>query len=207
MKRNLCWLSLLLTALLPACMGGILPKAPDRASYALPEPEALHARKPLPAALLVEVPRASQAVSGTDVVVMRADGEVQVLPQVRWVAPAPQLLQDLIARQIEVAGGAPAVAMSAQAYGLPLRLTINLLAFELREQPGGLSAHAAVSLRLVCAADARILAASQALAVDAAPVPDNPAAATAALRDAAGVLARQVLFWLDKVDASACPLD
>lgn len=206
MKRKLCWLTLLLTTLLPACMGGILPKAPDRARYALPEPEALHARKPLPAALLVELPQASLALSGTDVVVMRADGEVQVLPQVRWVAPAPQLLQDLIARQIEVAGGAPAVAMSAQAYGLPLRLTINLLAFEVREQAGALSAHAAVSLRLVCAADARILAASQALAVDAA-APDNPAAATAALRGAAGELARQVLFWLDKVDASACPLD
>ena len=99
------------------------------------------------------------------------------------------------------------MARSAQAYGLPLRLTINLLAFELREQPGALSAHAAVSLRLVCSADARVLAASQTLAVDAAPVPDNPAAATAALRGAAAVLARQVLFWLDKVDASSCPLD
>lgn len=206
MKRNPCWLALLLTALLPACMGGILPKAPDRASYALPEPEALRARKPLPAALLVELPQASLALSATDVVVMRADGEVQVLPQVRWVAPAPELLQELIARQIEVAGGAPGVARSAQAYGLPLRLTINLLAFELREQPGALSAHAAVSLRLVCAADARILAASEALAVDAA-APDNPAAAIAALRGAAGVLARQVLFWLDQVDASTCPLD
>lgn len=207
MKRKLCWLALLLTALLPACMGGILPKAPDRASYALPEPEALHARKPLPAPLLVELPQAPLALSGTDVVVMRADGEVQVLPGVRWVAPAPQLLQDLIARQIEGAGSAHSVARSTQAYALPLRLTINLLAFELREQPGALSAHAAVSLRLVCSADARILAASQPLAVDAAPVPDNPTAATAALRGAAGVLARQVVFWLDQVDSSSCPLD
>lgn len=201
---RLCLLPLLLAALLPGCMGSLVPKAPERAIYTLPEPETMRAKQPLSAALLVELPHAKAALLGTDVVVVRADGEVQVLPGVRWAAPAPQLLRDLIARQIEVAGSAAVVAQTAQAYALPLRLSIELHAFELREADGALSAHVAASLRLVCAQDARIIASSPPLAVDAAPVPTAPAAATAALRGAAGVLARQVVFWLDRVDTRTC---
>lgn len=207
MKSPLFMLSLMLAALLPGCMGSLVPKAPDRAIYTLPEPEVMRAKQPLAGALLVELPHAKAALLGSDVVVVRADGEVQVLPGVRWAAPAPQLLQDLIARQIEVAGSATVVAQSSQTYALPLRLSIELHAFELREANGALSAHAAASLRLVCARDARIIASSQPLAVEAAPVPSAPAAATAALRGAAGVLARQVVFWLDRVDTGSCPAD
>jgi cholesterol transport system auxiliary component len=156
---------------------------------------------------MVELPKAITPLAGQDVVVVRADGEVQVLPGVRWAAPAPQLLHDLIARQLELAGSAPSVAKSAQAYIQPLRLAIDLTAFELRDDQGALSAHAAVTLTLVCTRDARVIAASPPLSVDAAPVPTQPAAATAALRGAAGVLARQIVFWLDKVDASSCAVD
>lgn len=206
--KAVCVLSTLaLAALLPGCLGSIVPKAPDRAVYALPEAEPMRAKQPLPGALLVELPLAAAPLAGQDVVVVRDDGEVQVLPGVRWAAPVPQLLQGLISRQIEAAGSAPSVAQSAQAYALPLRLSVEVRAFELRDRQGALSAHAAVSLRLACTRDSRLIAASPPLQVDASPVPNNPAAATAALRGAAGVLARQVVFWLDKVDASSCLVD
>jgi ABC-type uncharacterized transport system auxiliary subunit len=198
---------LLLATLLSGCLGSLVPRAQERAIYTLAAPEAMRARQPLPGALLVELPKAIAPLASQDVVVIRADGEVQVLPGVRWAATAPQLLHELIARQIELAGSAPSVAKSAQAYVQPLRLAIELVAFELRDNQGALSAHAAVTLELVCTREARVIAASPPLAVDAAPVPNQPVAATAALRAAATVLARQVVFWLDKVDASSCSID
>ncbi len=207
MNRPLVLLLIALTVPLTGCLGSLLPRAQERALYTLPAPETLRARQPLPGALLVELPRASAPLAGHDVVVVREDGEVQTLPGVRWAAPAPQLLQELIARQIEQAGSAPGVARSTQAYAQPLRLAIELQAFELRERQGALSAHAAVTLTLVCTRDARVIASSLPLAVDAAPVPTQPSAAVAALRGAAGVLARQIVFWLDRVDAGTCAVD
>lgn len=194
-------------ALLSGCMGSLIPKAPDRAVYGLPQAQPMRARQPLPAALLVELPLAGAPLASRDIVVQREDGEIQVLPGVRWAAPAPQLLQNLIAQQIEAAGSAPSVAQTSQAHALPLRLAIELRAFELRDRQGQLSAHAAVSLRLICTHDTRIIAASPALAVEASPVPSQPAAATSALRESAAGLARQVVLWLDKVDTRSCKVD
>jgi cholesterol transport system auxiliary component len=207
MNRPLVLLMIALAAPLSGCLGSLLPKAPERAVYTLPAPETMRAKRALAGALLVELPRASAPLAGLDVVVVREDGEVQTLPGVRWAAPAPQLLQELIARQIEQAGSAPSVARSTQAYVQPLRLAIELHAFELRDRQGALSAHAAATLTLVCTRDARVIASSLPLAVDAAPVPTQPSAAVAALRGAAGVLARQIAFWLDQVDAGTCAVD
>ena len=202
------WLwPILLLASLSGCVGSLVPKGPERAVYTLPEPEPMRAKQPLAVPLMVEAPQARPPLTGRDIIVVRADGEVQVLPGVRWAAPAPELLQGLIARQIEVAGAAPSVAQSAQAFALPLRLAIELHAFELREQSGALSARAAVSLRLVCTRNARVIASSSPLVAEAHPVPNQPTAATAALRGVASMLARQVVTWLDQVDTESCASD
>lgn len=200
-------LALACAALLSGCMSGILPKAQERAVYALPSPQSIRAARPLPAALLVEMPLASAPLDGHNVVVIREDGEVQVLPGVRWAAAPSQLLQGLIAGQLESAASAPSVAQSGQAHAVPLRLAVELRAFELRDRDGDLSAHAATSLRLVCSRNAAVLAASPLLGVDSGPLPDGTAAAVAALRDSAAQLAQQIVTWLDQVDASSCPLD
>lgn len=206
--KTIRWLMpVLLVALLPGCIGSLVPQGPERAVYALPEPAPMRAERPLTAPLMVETPQARAPLTSRDIVVVRADGEVQVMPGVRWAAPAPELLQGLIARQIEAADAAPSVAQSAQAFALPLRLAIELHAFELREQSGALSARAAISLRLVCTRNARVIASSSPLVAETHPVPNQPVAATAALREAASTLARQVVSWLDQVDSGSCAGD
>lgn len=196
--------ALTLATVLAAC--GVLPKAGERAVYALPEPDAATATATpwLPGALLVEAPRALAPIDGEDVVVVRADGEVQVLPGVRWAAPIPRLLQDQIARQLAAMGAATSVAQSVQPYDQPLRLSSELRAFEVREAGNAFSAHAAITVTLICNRDARVLATSEPIEVSASPVPTQPTAATQALRQSAALLARQVGFWLRKVDASGC---
>lgn len=199
--------TLALAALLAAC--GVLPKAGERAVYALPDPDQVKGNVApwLPGALLVEMPHALPPLDGEDVVVVRSDGEVQVLPGVRWAAPIPRLLQDQIARQLEAMGAASSIAQSVQPYDQPLRLTSALRAFEVRESGSIFSAHAAITLTLICTRDARALATSQPIEVNASPVPKQAAAATQALRESAALLARQVGFWLHKVDTSGCVVD
>jgi len=195
---------LVLLPMLSGCLSSLLPKAQERALYALPAPVVLKAKTALPGALLVDIPQALAPRDSRDVLLMRDDGELQIMPGVAWVAPLPTLMQDLLARQIEMAGAAPAVAQSAQNYRLPLRLSSELRAFELHESGSTLKVHTEISLRLICTRDTRLIAASEPITVDAAPVPDNAVAATAALRDAAGMLARQVVVWLASVDARSC---
>jgi cholesterol transport system auxiliary component len=195
---------LLVVLALPGCLNGLLPKAQDRAVFGFSESGTLIAKHPLSAAVLVETPHALAPLDSDDVVVMRGNGEIQVMPGVRWAAAVPILLQDLLARQIEHAGSAPSVAQTAQSYQLPLRLASELRAFEAREEDGSLAVHAALSVQLVCAQNARVIAAAPALAVATAAVPNAPEAVTAALREAARELAGQVVTWLDQVDANAC---
>ena len=195
---------ILILPMLSGCLSSLLPKAQDRAQYALPAPAELKTKRALPGALLVDAPSALAPLDGRDVLLKRDDGELQIMPGVAWIGPLPSLMQDLLARQIEMAGSAPAVAQSAQNYRLPLRLSSELRAFELHENGGSLKVHTQISLRLICTRNNTLLAASEPITVDAAPVPDNAVAATAALREAASLLARQVVFWLATVDATSC---
>jgi len=191
---------------LTGCLGGLLPKAEERAVFALPAPVKMSSRA-LPAALLVETPRAIAPLGGPDIMVVRADGEVQILAGVRWAAPLPMLLQDLLARQIEMAGGAPSVAQSAQSYRMPLRLASDLRAFEAWVDGNAMSVHAELTAHLICTQDARILASSAPINIMMADLPNTATAATAALRDSASRLAREVTLWLSGVDAGGCDLD
>jgi ABC-type uncharacterized transport system auxiliary subunit len=200
--------SLLLVTLACAvagCVGSILPKAAQRAAYALAEPIPLEARAQLAGALLVELPRALPPLDGRDLVVVRSNGEVQLLAEVRWIAPIPEMLQQSMARQLETAGSAAVVSQSPQAHALPLRLSSELQAFQLREREDGeLVVHAALSVRLACAADSRVIAASTTIAADDKVVAPKPEAGVAALRAAATELGRKLVVWLDQVDSRSC---
>ncbi len=190
---------------LAGCLGSMLPKAAQRAAYALSDPIPLEARTQLPGALLVELPRALPPLDGSDVVVRRRNGEVQLLAEVRWIAPIPELLQQSMARQLEAAGSAAVVSQSPRAHALPLRLSSELQAFQLRERENGaLVVHAALSVSLACAADSRVIAVSTTIAADDKVVAAEPAAGVAALRSAATELGRKLVVWLDQVDASSC---
>lgn len=194
-----------LACVLAGCLGGLLPKSGERAAYALAEPLPLAAASTLAGGLLVELPRALPPVDGVDLVVVRANGEVQRLPAARWIAPIPELLQQMIARQLEAAGSATVVSQSPQAHALPLRLGSDLQAFQLQElDDGSLAVHAAISVRLSCAPAGRILAGSTTLTADAAAVAAGSEAAIAALRAAATQLGQKLVAWLDQVDARFC---
>lgn len=194
----------LLASVLGACLGGVLPKAEQRAIYALLEAAPMRAaaqwKQPLQLAPLQAVPPRS----GGDVLVLLASGEFQLLPGVRWAAPLPALLQELLARQIETAGLASAVVQANASLAAPLRLHAELLAFELHDGRGELRAQAGLRLSLVCVRDGHLLAASEPIRTESEPVPREPAAATAALREAASRLARDAVLWLAKAEISGC---
>ena len=189
---------------LGGCLSGVLPKASEQAQYTLPDAVAQRDERPMPLALLVDVPRAVAPLDGVDVVVIRADGEVQIMTGARWTAPLPILLQDLLVRTIEAAGLVPAVAQSAQTHRLPLRLSGELRAFELHDDGAGLSARAALNLRLICSRNAEVLASSGLITVEAADLAAGVAGAVASLRDLALKLSQQTLQWLQQADVSSC---
>ncbi len=200
--RAALWSGLLLS--LGGCLSGVLPKASEQAQYTLPDAVAQRAERQLPLALLVDVPRAVAPLDGVDVVVIRADGEVQIMTGARWTAPLPILLQDLLVRTIEAAGLVPAVAQSAQAHRIPLRLSGELRAFELHDDGAGLRARAALNLRLICSRNAQVLASSGLITIEAADLPAGVAGAVASLRDLALKLSQQTLQWLQQADVSSC---
>ncbi|GMU44032.1 MAG: membrane integrity-associated transporter subunit PqiC [Xanthomonadales bacterium] len=189
---------------LSGCLQGVLPNAAERAVYGLPEAAPMQATQRWSTPLQLEPLQTLPPRDGDDVLVLRTDGEFRVLPAVRWSAPLPVLMQELLARQIELSGLAPVVARGAT-LAAPLRLQAELHAFELREQGTELGARASLSLSLLCARDGRLLARSEAITVESAPVPKPPAQALAAVRQSAALLARQATLWLARADVSGCP--
>lgn len=195
-------LLLVLVAALTGC--GVLPKAPGHAVYALPDAVAMGAGASLPGVLLVELPQALPPLDGERIIVRLESGEVQLLPGARWAAPAPRLLQALIARQVELAAAAPSALVDPQPLRSRFRLGSRLEAFELIEVDGRLQVRTRLLLRLVCTADGSVIASSEPIAVEAAGGPVEQRAAVGALRQAAGLLARQVVFWLQRVEPGKC---
>lgn len=189
---------------LAGCLSGVLPKATIQAQYALPDATTLQAAKKLPLALQIDAPRAVSPLNGVDVVVIRADGEVQIIADARWAAPLPLLMQDLLARSIEAAGVTPSVAQSTQMHRIPLRLSGELRAFQLHDDGSARSARAALNLRLICTRDARVLASNAAIKAETADVAAGTAAAVASLRDLSTQLSQQTVQWLQQVDVSSC---
>jgi ABC-type uncharacterized transport system auxiliary subunit len=203
--RQVRSLLLLLCALaLGGCLGSLLPATGARAQYAFPDPADMTVERALPGAVLVEMPSAVAPRDGSDILVLRADGEFQWLPGARWAAAVPSLMQGLLARQIEAAKAAPAAVRLAQAHAVPFRLAVEIHGFELREEGDAFAAHGSISLRLVCTRDARLLASSEPITVEARPVPTATATATLAMRQTAALLARQATLWLSRADISGC---
>lgn len=199
------WLGPMALALaLGGCLGGLLPETGERAQYAFPDPAAMSVDRALPGAVLVEMPSAVAPRDGSDILVLRSDGEFQWLPGARWAAGVPQLLQEAIARQIEAAKAAPAAVRLAQAHAVPFRLGVEIHGFELREEGDSFAAHGSISLRLVCTRDARLLASSEPISVESRPVPTGTATATQAMRQTAALLARQATLWLARNDVNGC---
>lgn len=195
---------LLIAALaLAGCLGSVLPEPPERAVYALPEAQAMQTPVRWAVPLQLALADALPPRDGNDLLVLRPDGEFRVLAGVRWAAPLPALLEELLARQVERAGLAPVAARAGAALAAPLRLQSELRAFELHEEGAGLRAHGSLGLRLVCARDGRLLA-TEAVAAQSDAVAAQAAAATAALREVALTLARESVTWMARADVSTC---
>lgn len=204
MKRVRSLFPLLCALALSGCLGGMLPATGERSQYAFPDPADMTVERALPGAVLVEIPSAVAPRDGSDILVLRADGEFQWLPGARWAAAVPPLMQELLARQIEAAKAAPAAVRLAQSHAVPFRLAVEIHGFELREEGDAFAAHGSISLRLVCTRNARLLASSEPITVEARPVPTATAAATLAMRQTAALLARQATLWLSRADTGRC---
>lgn len=197
---------LLCCALLPlsGCLSSVLPKSESRAVYAMDE---VPAATPCGGAshlggLLVEAPRALPPLDGVDLIFRRPDGELQILPGARWAAPAPALLQDLLAQTLDNACLAQTVSQSSAAHALPLRLSSELRAMSIQRDSDLTIARLTVSLRLSCVRSAEVIA-SRAFTVDQQASP-APTAAAAGLRSAARQWALQVRDWLATLPATPC---
>lgn len=197
-------LSILACLWLPGCVSQLLPKSPPRALHGLAERDWAPAGRPLQGAIWVEVPQAAAPYDGRDIVVRRGNGEVQVLPGIAWLGRSPRLLQELLLEAIEGSGAAELAVQGPAAHALRWRLASELRRFGLVERSdGSLRAELALSARLVCVAEARVLADRRFRLSSQVPA-QQPAAAPALLAELAAQFAEELTQWLGHVDSAAC---
>lgn len=206
---RLRWLLLsLLFWVLPGCLSGVLPKAPERAVYGLPEPLAsAPSARPWSGVLRIEAARAPAPLDSVTLIVRRGDGELQALAGVRWAAPLPSLFSALLARQAAQARLADAVSAEVGVAASRLLLGATIDHFELAESESGLVPHIELRVRLVCVRTQSVLASSEPIRLEAEPIRAGAPAreAAQALRANAAVMARRVIDWARQIEVSACP--
>lgn len=155
MKRSMsCAAAIMLGTLLSAC--SVLPR-PQSVQLLDPRPETPRAMgETAPWSLSVRRPETDPARDSANVFVRTADGRLQVHPVARWVAPAPDLMQTTLVRYLRDAQALEAVDA---AIGGERELAIDLRRFELAESAGGgLALAIAMDVRLLAAANARVVA-------------------------------------------------
>lgn len=103
--------------------------------------------------LIVEPPTASGALSTDRIAIKPNAFEVSYLPGVRWSDAAPDLLQLLMARSIEGAGGFALVSTGTGQADSDWHLETDLQAFQLELAPEG-AARATVRVRATLVSDA-----------------------------------------------------
>lgn len=189
---------------LSGCLNSVLPKSGVRAVYAMDEVngDAPCAQTRLQLGVLVETPRTLAPFDGVELLYRHEDGELQILPGARWAAPAPVLLQDLLAQTLEAGCVAPVVAQASAAYALPLRLSSELRTLSIQREGDQIQARLSASMRLSCVSGASVIA-SRSFTVNVAGN-TTPAAAAAGLRDAARQWAGEVRDWLSGLPTLQC---
>lgn len=193
---------MLVLPLLGGCLGGI-SKPGARAVYAMPAVEnAPQGPSRWRQSLQVETPSALPPLSSADMLVLTDQGEVQVLADARWSAPAPLLLQDLLVRQLDASQQLHSVASGPQSWAQALRLVTELRSLELRPTGTGLQAHIELNVRLVCSRDARLIASHADLQAQSGVL--TTAQAPGGLREVAAAASLKISQWLQSLPEPAC---
>jgi cholesterol transport system auxiliary component len=134
-----------------------------------PEPYAVYAPPPAAVAksstapatwqLVVDLPRASDALSGNRIAVMPTAGVIQVYPDARWRDPVPQLVQGLLVQAFEDSGRISGVAAAGAGLRADYSLALELRAFGIAYRDAGPDAVVEVSAKLLDENSRRVVAA------------------------------------------------
>lgn len=147
--------------------------------------------------LSVARPETDPARDSARVLVRTVDGQLQLHPSARWVAPAPELLQTLALRWLRDGGTLRRV--EAGVAGADRLLRIDLRRFELAESsPGGGLAFVVVADARLAEADGAALIDRRLLAARADVAGDDAASIIEAAEAGLSALLTDLAAWLDE---------
>lgn len=144
--------------------------------------------------LLVESPRASDALDSTRIAVMPAPGVLEVFPAARWRDPAPRMLRSLIVQAFDDSGRIVGVSGSTSGLSADYALAIELRDFQAEVDGGTVSAVIRLHAKLFDPRANRIVATRQ-FNVSAPAAGNDVAAAVNAFEQALDELLPQLVDW------------
>ncbi|MEO8011626.1 MAG: ABC-type transport auxiliary lipoprotein family protein [Dokdonella sp.] len=195
MKRRPILIAIALVALLSACaaLGG------KQTPFAIYSPRLAPAAVTASTAsvswqLLVESPRASDALDSTRIAVMSAPGVLEVFPAARWRDPAPRLLRSLIVQAFDESGRIVGVSGSTSGLSADYTLAIELRDFQAEVDGDALSAVIRLHAKLFDPRANRIVA-TRRFDVSTPAAGNDVAAAVNAFEQALDELLPQLVDW------------
>ncbi len=195
MKQRPILLAIALTMLLSACgsLGG------TRTPFSIYSPRlapsvTTPAMVPVSWQLLVESPRASDALDSTRIAVMSAPGVLEVFPAARWRDPAPRMLRSLIVQAFDDSGRIVGVSGSTSGLSADFALAIELRDFQAEVDGGSVSAAIRLHAKLFDPRANRIVATRQ-FSISAPAAGNDVAAAVSAFEQALDSLLPQLVDW------------
>jgi len=129
--------SLVLMFLCTGCAGSMLQSSADApAIYRLAAPTMAPHTDTLPLALSVARPRAPDALDTDRIAVLQSTHTFDYYAGIRWVEPAPQMLQQMLVRALAADGRFAAVVAAPSRVPAELLLDVELRRFEAVELDG-----------------------------------------------------------------------
>lgn len=200
--RTPCRTLVLLAALplLGGCLSSVLPEPEASRLYHLPASQLQPRGNPLALGLVIDEFSVAPALEGDRLIATAADGEVQRIAGARWVGQPARLVQDALVQRLRQLNVVDSVDARSLRFAAALRITGELQA--LQYQSGSDRSRVALTLHLVCTAQARSLG-QRSFVTDVAPASREAAAVVAALAEGLDQVAVGIADWI-AAEASRC---
>lgn len=190
---------LLLAMAINGC--SVLPETQEISLYQLPDSTLESSAEPRADwSLRVKTPKASDAQSGSRMLVMARDNELAALPGARWVSPTPRLWQDHLVRAFTADSRVPAITTDRDNLLADRELSGVLRAFQV--DFSGESPQAVIRFDAVFAdTPSRTIIASRSFEVREPVSGRTPAAMVTALGAAADKVSGELMNWMLTLDS------
>ena len=179
-----------------ACVS-LLPETTPSAVYRLSSPEPRAWTGEGRTVIEVVPPQAPRGLAGDEIAIQMADGHIAYMAAVRWIAPAPRIVQNLIVDTFNAADTRLAPTLPEDGVRAQYELRLDLREFEAVYDQGDARApliRVRLAARLV-ASDGRRLAGSSVFVGEARASANRVGAIVAAFDQAAAQVSRELADW------------